>query len=419
MILIFYQPNDNIKILSQYLESLKIIENFIGKKWFDKRLEKLTKKNKYNMEQSKVSKGRKFTALFQVQEHELIQEIYQINNFIKSTDKENILPIEVNKQIMKLIYRAKLINTIKGTKGINKFPTRLKDIKEFESTFFEIEVAAFYIKEDWKIEFIEESTHKTPDMKARKNHITMWIECKRRKLITERDTNIKVYWNKLQQKLLKYLTKTKINIAIIIKSLEDPLVSNMNELYDFIINSIRNGGIGDYSLQSGEIIFKKVLSNKYEITIKLLSKEDDIISQNDFILPDGFMSILSLHTSNTSIMNPILLGFKDNQESDKVSGIVNSFKSAVKQLPKTGPGCIWIRIPDDAWGEDDLSLARAITLLEKEMQGTQNRRINHVVLSTVNTKQNIIPEKVHIIQKPMQKIIHHKNPINPTYENYI
>jgi hypothetical protein len=111
------------------------------------------------------------------------------------------------------------------------------------------------------------------------------------------------------------------------------------------------------------------------------------------------------------VKNPMMIGIKNTIPSDKVTGIIHGFKSGVGQLPKEGPGVIWIRVPDNSWNDNlDQSFTQAESLLKSELTGTHNQRVNAVYLMTRIFQKLENGEHKGLGYKPLILNVAHDNP---------
>jgi hypothetical protein len=323
---------------------------------------------------------------------------------------------------------GKALEKARKQKGFHKLTNRLKQVSDFYAAAFEVEVAASYVERDWEIEFIEEGHNRSSDLKVtREDGFVFWAECKCRDILTERDKNIQAFWTELESSLMRELNRHKINVAIVVQSLNDPVRSEIEPLKNVLLGAVQTGGVGDVNTATGEINLDLDPSKKYGIAVRILAAKDAEIPQGIDIGYSNFDRVLTTgeirsdrladwqftgwQASKWITRNPIVLAFKNSKLSDKVAGIIHGFKSAVGQLPQEGPGVIWIRIPDNMWMDSiDRSFEQAKALLEPELKGSYNRRVTAIILMTrvfQNLKKGDFPGLAY---KPLRLVLKHENP---------
>jgi hypothetical protein len=91
-----------------------------------------------------------------------------------------------------------------------------------------------------------------------------------------------------------------------------------------------------------------------------------------------------------------------------------SFSKAADQLPAEGLGVIWIRIPDNLWNDGlDSNLERARTLLQSQLTGNKNQRINAVILLTFASVRELNNMPESMAHQPLVLNVMHQNPKVP------
>ena len=388
------------------------VPDVLGEKWLDK---KVTQEINLRKISGKNIHQRKHSYLFLPKPHPLIEWAIEVEKWRKACIESHRL--ELNKAVLKYAILGISLYSAKNLIGFDKLIPRLKQKKQFYSAAFEIEVASSYIARDWNVEFISEGITKTPDLRITKQDGSFfYVECKCRDQLTKRDKNNETFWTDLSSTLIRKLGPKKKNFLILVKSLVDPKLSDLDHLITFIISTIET-----YSDKPSIYFRKKSIidpTERYQIVINKLTDPDSEVETNGigFNSSEGFdkVTIVSEMKSNGGkniLRNPIILGFKNTIPSDKVNGIINGFKSAVKQLPQEGPGVIWIRIPENAWINDlENSFQIAESIVQNELSGSHNTRVNAVILMT-RIFQELEKESIQgLSYRPVKKIIEHENP---------
>lgn len=402
---------DVIKILHY----VSIAYETIGIQWLSRKV----KEEKRKQKKDKLGlKTRKHSYLYRASPHPLVQWTVETERWRKACIKSG--KMELREVVLKFAILGKSLEQAKKCNGFDRLRNRLKDKKEFYAAAFEAEVAASYIARNWDVEFIEEGNERSPDLKITKDDGTIfWAECKCRDKLTERDRNLNSFWTELESTLLRVLSPKKLNYAISIKALKDTDLAQLPALKDFIFDAVEKGGIGNFDIVG--LIIKPVSdpTENFLLAVTKLADPDEELrtsglgirsSENfDRALINAEMQIDKM--GDTIHRNPIIIVFKNAKPSDKVSRIMHGFKSRVGQLPKEGPGVIWIRVFDNAWSDNiDPSFKQAEYLLKAELTGTRNQRVNGVILMT---RLYVKLEKdglTGLAYKHLKLIIEHENP---------
>lgn len=399
--------------INSIFSNIREVTHTVGEKWLLKKVKEEEDKNK---SRQKNINNRKHSYLYEVEPHQLIQWTMDIERWRKSCLETK--RFELNESVLKYAILGKALSRAKHQKGFEKLKSRLKMKSEFYSAAFEAEVASSYIQRGWKVEFVEEGNERSPDLKViRQDGSVFWVECKCRDALTERDSKINSFWTELESSLLRYMGPNKINGAVFIKSLSDPERSDLEPLKQFIFEQLK-------SAEPEKMAGKEIRSTfdptrKYQVAVhRLLEADVEVESggigfnaSEDFDKVSMFAEMKVDENKKAYVRNPMVLAFQNAILSDKVTGIINGFNTAVGQLPESGPGVVWIRIPDNAWNKDlQNSFSKAQKIIKSELSGEHNRRVNAVILMTRIFEKKEKNGTEGIGYKPLMTTIEHDNP---------
>jgi len=273
------------------------------------------------------------------------------------------------------------------------------------------------------VDFVETGDNRTPDLLVKRDDgSALWGECKRRDQLTKRDKLVKSIWDDLALSLLKEMGPRRLNYFVGVASTHDPQRRDVERLRHFILNSIESGGIGGFDPESQTAKMVSDIDGEYEFVVQKLAEPDE--TRIDY--PVSTETITSFDVSKCGweksqvpqnpqvVRNPVFIGLKSYSLPDRVSGVVHALKAAVGQIPEDGPGVVWIRVPDNQWANAlDSSLAQVKELLQHELSGDQNRRINAVILTTGGFR-NVQKDGLEALSyELLQVVIEHSNPRKP------
>lgn len=407
----------DVKTIIRYVS---IAYETIGIKWLSRKL----KEEKRRQKQDKLGlEKRKHTYLYRASPHPLVQWSIEAERWREACIKSR--KMELKEVVLKLAILGKSLEQARTCKGFDRLKNRLKIKKQFYAAAFEAEIAASYTARNWDVEFVEEGNERSPDLKiTRDDGADFWAECKCRDALTERDRNLNSFWKELESTLLRTLGPKKLNYAICIKALKDPEFAQLPALKNVIFDAVDKGGIGHFDIGIGDSKIESVsdpTGNFLFSVTKLVDPDEEInTTEIGFQSSENFDRVVIVSevktdtTGDTRFRNPIIIALKNVNPSDKVTGIIHGFKSAVGQLPQEGPGVIWIRIPDNAWSDNiDQSFKQAEDLLRAELKGTHNQRVNVVFLMTRVFQKLEKDGQTGLSYKPLKLAIEHENPRQP------
>ena len=251
------------------------------------------------------------------------------------------------------------------------------------------------------------------------------------KIIAKEDSHLyeklKKAWEELQKALLSEFGPSKTSFAVFVKSKTDLEMKDVALLKNFIVEKFRMGGCGTYDQATGNVTYSTDPSGKYLVVVNKWMNPGEEVKQEafDFFVHEDFDYVTMLCDGRVDDegasfwKNPIVIGIANEVPADRVSGIVNAFKSAAGQLSKEKPGAIWIRIPDNSWNNEiERAGDKAVKLLRAEMDGGANTRVNAVVLETRMTHAENNGEQNGLIYNPLYLTVKNNNPIKLVDESF-
>lgn len=380
----------------------------IGDKWFKKRLHK-------DAEGREAAKRRDHSRqrVRYIAPHPLVQWYVEYEGWHKAYSTDAELP--ANQSALLLTAFASNLIKVKAAVGLESVLSRLRNPDEFMAAAFEIEVASGYVNRGWAVEFVETEADRSPDLKVTTDEGNVfWVECKYREEISGRDAQISKCWEQLQDKLYRKWGPAKINVALTLRSVSDPVQVEVQALAD----SIQHATSAMIGHQERSRLEARGTSRdgKYQFSLQYLADPD--VEQPFHGFPDLGTDWFSWEgeikydgNGNTLIRNPKFFGFRNTNPPDSYIGALNSFNSAVGQLPKSGPGVIWIRVPyPNNVSRAQADLEALASRLRNELSGTHNTRVNAVILSTRFFLSEPNGSQPALTFKHVSTVIEHSNP---------
>lgn len=426
--------NAGIEILikiDKIAEAIDIVKKFAGERWVEKKRQQLVRKGK---------PIRRYDSLYKRGPHPLISLILESEQTfaqIKSGRSSNL-----TEQIVRCQLLAQNILHCQNCKGFdNRIKVDIKKREKYGSTYFELEVAAYYVALGHEVEFLEEARTvegvRIPDLLVRTNQgQCFYVECKRKET-TARDSKVNQIWQEVEKKIYDHLHTNHLNFLVIINAKTDPERQEIEQLAELIRTETNN--VRELKPNSNEfphcicsytdkfkVKLRKICEN--EVTIQGSIYDLDIGEELDKLLFDvSFMPVKHIQspfnisldgathkltasfpddTQNVPVIwkNPSFIGFRCDVPPDRVTGIKRSFKGAVEQIPDDSWGVIWVNLPFYRFKYQlDQDAHRVQKLIENEF-ASYHKNIHGVML-----KGNLFNSGADPVLSQMFQYIQNKN----------
>lgn len=385
-------------------EALTILD----KNWFARRISK----DRVDRDSAKTRNHSRQRVRYSPK-HPLVQWHVEYEAWRDAYTRENEVPL--NQCALLLTTFASNLVKVKDAIGLEHILIRLREPDGFMATSFEVEVATGYVNRGWSVEFVETGAQRSPDLKVTiDDGKVFWAECKYREEMTGRDANILKFWEQLQDKIYRAWGPAKTNVAVILRSASDPVQIELDGISNAILQCAQI--LVNHAQRDALVMNGKSQDEKFEFTLQYLADPDKELPFNGFSGQgtDWFSWMgeqMHIGGSKVIVRNPKFFGFTNMNPSDKYAGVMNSFNSAVGQLPETGPGVIWIRVPypiGDTRAQEDLDAMAA--KLQAELSGTHNSRVNSVILSARVFSTATNEGRPALTYRHVSAPIVHKNP---------
>lgn len=396
--------------------SHQMLLRYIGADWFQENIASL----KNEKTAGKFSQD----AYFDLQSiHPLIEWCLLFSNW--KAEVAQLDSTELPGDIVNLALLGQSLHVISDHQKFDKLITRLKSEKEFFSTAFEIEVAAAYIVQGWKVDFIDEEDIPTPDLFVTVGKGTaFWVECKNRDGSNSVDKRTGVLWKQVEHYLLDYLKQHSLNYQVVISAKKELQNNDVPYLRKLVIDSIEHKFEPRHLLRlPGASVTVADDTNNFGLTIYKLSEPDVNLDGKSFEWPfPRYYSAYGTFTCERKdmtgggirIRNPRAIQFRPLGSSNRIQSVKDAFRSAARQLPASGPGVIHIRLPINSWVKDLDETKRYIEhYLGTELSGRHNRRVNAVIVSVYYLELVQHGAFQYPIYKPITIFSEHKNPKVP------
>ncbi len=310
---------------------------------------------------------------------------------------------------------------VESLDGFSHIMERLKSTEEFYHVFFEAEVARGYRRQGYEVKFVKPLQIPTPDLEVSKNGQVFWVECKCREVRTKLDRSNEAIFRVLAQQVFNYLQKVNKNYFIAIAVNEDINSGDIKYLKNEVIKCVEGGEAGSIDLKNNEckFILAPSTDKRFFILAKKFGEPDQEVDlepylwaiQQEFEYKHRHFESRQASLTKTVFRNAKIVCFRALKYTDRISVLINNFKAAAKQLPRKGPGIIWIRLPDLIHPIDFERLKSEIDAVFKdELAGERNRRVNSVHIASRIYEKLGPDEYGGQIYRPVMFEYKHSNP---------
>jgi hypothetical protein len=376
--------------LPSTLDAIQIAIECLGPEWYARRVKAEKRRNEEIYRRAERS-GRKFEMLKERELHPLVDCGLSLDSWREGCESAGrvILRPEIDRIVQLGIHldRARFCAGYQDS-----IPNRLRNTREFPSAAFEVETAATNLAMGYSVRFVPQKPGmQTPDLIiTRKDGVEVSAECKR--LSTLHEEEIVTFWNELSRQILERCESLSVNRGVSVTSKQDPVWADLNALFDFIQSRLSlldtqdlSDPTGKYSVQISRLkgfVPAELLRPQPNHEVYLSAGSG--VRQEDGRLPEW-------------IARPKFVGCLNKVKRDLQSTAKSAFKAAVDQIPPSGPGTIWLRLPHSIQDPTYHAIART---MQRELSGPHNRRVNSVFLVTTEwsspTPTRVVNRRVHI-----------------------
>ncbi len=295
---------------------------------------------------------------------------------------------------------------------------RLKDPKDFEKAIYEIRVASSLKNAGYEVYFVKEGIKKTPDLLIERNGEKVYIECKEKDKKTHRDKRNENLWNEVLMSTLRFMDKMKKNYAIVVKAKSDLMKKDRDFLIESLQELIESSNSGVHRMGKFEIMLEELAEmnkslcgpfsmNLEEFGVKMTEPTIHLYQHADVKFSKNM---------EVDHKNPRFMAFVSTLLPDRIKGILRSVDRAYKQIPKKGPGIIYIEINTGLYkGYQEIN--KDLEIIKNKMKGKLNltKRVNAVVL----TASSYIQGKGKAFYKVEINCFRNSSPIHPISKEFL
>lgn len=378
--------------MNHHRKYIEIVKALVDQEWLTEELQKIaTYKPSSNL------KGFSYDSIEHLF-HPFAYLIYTAQKQLKENNK-------ATEEIIKLSSLGEALYSLRetNTPGLDTQMEKLtsKDKKGYEKTNHEIQVASFYARKGYCVEFIQTKScegQRTPDLFIRKE---IEIECKKVDTLSRRDEKNINCWRDIVKRSSSLLSKYKKNCSFVFKTKQDP----DNETVKFITKELekllQKEKEGEYTFpKEGVSINLKYLmefDKEYEGNTIAYEHPRDYyleIDQETKIAPDG----------KTYMRNRREFRFKCEIPPDRVTRVTKAINTATGQLSGERPGLIYINMNHTQENISEKDLENLEWSILDRLR--QNSKITAVILMT----ENFIRNQDTITYARIHKIIYNEHP---------
>lgn len=284
--------------------------------------------------------------------------------------------------------------------------TRLRDKDRWEKTFYELRIAAHYATSGLPVRVVpEDQRHPSPDLKVTTEAGGVFIECKKKDLVTQRDKAYAGFWNAFRDRAMARLEKLQRSVSVIIVADDDPELREIDYLIGGIEQALARGLQG--TVYDNE---------KFTLTWETLAPWDARIPgdfQANFVNVDHIAMHLDVEIGMSPgeqwSRNIRILGVRSNHRPNRLPSVLANVRTAAKQLPEMACGLVYVELPLPPSERFDYEVEQLASGLEKQLR-TVNRRVNAVVLTASGL---IATGPGQLVFAQRQRAVWHADPRTP------
>jgi len=250
----------------------------------------------------------------------------------------------------------------------------LMDVRQFGHEFYVLRVADWYKRLGHNVEIHPPPGH---DITISIGGFPTHLECKTKRPLAERDIRVEAVWERMYELMNKEMDRAGINAIVYVDSATDPVDEDLGRL----IGTFRT------LLDEGRNITALLHDNKYKITIRLTPRPGEAIKTAGLKWrPWGQFergtSAVKVTKEGAQWWDVRHFFFNSREDRDYVKTVLYSLAQAGKQLPKEGPGIVYIEVaPPSGQTPIGRRLSEIRQRLVRELRDGHNRRVNAVILS--------------------------------------
>lgn len=366
--------------------------------------------------------------------HPLVSTYHFAEQVLMQGDKA----ILQSEHALKLIFYVTSISNTIDLMDSKRFKDRIRDKKGCIKLLYEIQIAMQYKLNDYEITFGD--THDQQyEFKVSDKTGSTYIECKK-KGQTERDQRASMLWKKLSEVIEATMKNLRRYAYVFLEISRDPVeddVEIIQRLIRDLLLKASEGNIveGDYSISIEHIRSPESVDVGSSFGISYpspkepsntllrsgMSRPSSKLDVGPYWLKQPQFAVFQCEAKKgqrlPEVNKIIAIGFNSLAERDYIKTVANSFVDVRKrkQLPKSGPGIIYIEIGIPTGGVTIQDRFNEIeNAVRPKLLGTLNRRVNALVLTCTGNTLNNITYNGDTIMIPaittQNRVIQHNNP---------
>ncbi len=291
------------------------------------------------------------------------------------------------------------------------FAPRLRTLHDCEPTMYELYVMAGYCEAGARVEKTDYG--RAGEFRVTWNGTWVYVECKRKSPISVRDRQVEEIYRRGTEELHSLMKRHNSYIEVQISCRTDP---NENDLATVI------GAVED-ALTNGVSCGKACKIGKLEITVGPIQMDAAGPSSgfSGLRVPAGFEhaacqgEVASVENGIPVLKNVWSIAWRSQLGSGWVKSALESFRLAASQLPKEGPGLVYLEVPG---GTEETVFGR-LAILEPavEKQIGSEKRVNAAILTATCLVTDKLDQSV-AVTRVIYKTISSKDARTPLPEGF-
>lgn len=272
------------------------------------------------------------------------------------------------------------LNIIKNVPNNEKIVKDIRNKSKFYSACYEASVGASYCSKGYDVQILEERSDdgiRTSDFLIKNKNGEVSVECKS---LDDISLDEKLHWDELQYRLAKKLYTSKRSYKIDIYANKQIKGKEKEFIFQEISKDIKDDDLTRKELSNGDFIieYAKIAEWNNEFSLPLTINTN---SEN------GFFDC-EFHKGRNVIKNIKIIEIWPYKENEISKRLISSFKSAVGQIPKNGPGIVHIGVPYKLGAHLIQIIDRSYDPIFEKLNRDSDR-VNAVVISGIIIENNL------------------------------
>jgi hypothetical protein len=356
-------------IILPEVQEHKLVKQLMGASWLDEKIDRATKSLKIRNKLHPGTMGQTFKTI----DHPLVYE--EFNRIRSQGNKKTFLGTETPIAD----YLEIDLMALSKTSLPEGLANRLREDDSYESSRYELQIAAGFIRLGFKLTWLDYSTGKHPEFLAQPpTGEIMAVECKHRSSKDGYEEDASNFWKHFQFELHKQMENESLNYWVKLTGREFYLSDHI-PLIQQIIATIKGNALGNFQF----------MGDRYTVHYQKLAEQGNSISTEVVnMYPEGVYGINAGQYNKDQVgigplYNPKLIRMEliDDPEH-RIAGIKRVVKQAAKQLEDGYINLVYIDVNLPDYNQEQKEMPHMVEAVSSELHD-RHKNITAAVISNI------------------------------------